>query len=918
MSDPFSANEFRGALALLADAAPEADVTDLVAAQSAWAVAHRPVWPVRVLAAACRSLRDRPWVAWPVLAAAAAAVLMLAVSLAPSVRLSAPQPAQAPSGPGALPQRVWAPGAWTPLVTEQPVARAAYLLTAGDRQRHGADGGDAGTVRTYVVSADDGGVYRRLPGRPDGAVLSPDGRRVAWWEKPVGPGDQGVPAESTVVVLDLGTGTVRTVAVRSRWGVDTSVGGVVFDPAGTRLAVWGSDSWDGSSGRGAVHVVDAGPVGTARPLRITRLCPCGGEPLAWFGDGRLGYDGKDFPVPSGAGVTTQLLPRAVTPDPGGLAVGRPVLMPPDGSVRFGVRPEGEQADGLTSRRYTAFAWTPDGGTAWRVDLGVASQVSGLDAVASGVVTVRWDLDPGSGLAAGIRPRVDLVTRAGSTPLTRTDDDLMVTGVATDVVEGGRTVPGVRPDVTRPPADRLAELALGGLRLLGGTAAVLGSLWLLGASLAGRGPVRLLRRLRPTRHGIRLAAVVLSATTGVAWLAAPHVVEARWAASAPRPEADAPSLVPHTLTDQRVRPPRAFDQVGTPRTTRLTAAFVGTVAGRRGVYGLDAGTARTVRLDDLPGLEQAWPTTDDSSSTAVALSPSGSLLAMWMDSSTDRRVAVVDLRSARVTLRSDVVHDDGGSASDPWSPLGVADDGSLWSATALERGGAGSLVRYAPGRPAESVGVPGAYALAVQGGGGVVVKRTVTNSLRQSQIVLWAASGVRASRTTFDPNEPAAQLSPTALLGTAPGGGLVRAGTDPEPGGVPLERSAEAGEPSAVESVGAVQGSATGDLAAVGGDGLGWTLLRGDGGVLRGEAWMNGTLRREGRIVVSSGALADIGGQIGFGGHDEPWWTALGERSKQPAGWVFVALAGLLLLPAAGRRLQAWRTMAAGGSTRNRP
>ena len=307
------------------------------------------------------------------------------------------------------------------------------------------------------------------------------------------------------------------------------------------------------------------------------------------------------------------------------------------------------------------------------------------------------------------------------------------------------------------------------------------------------------------------------------------------------------------------------------------------------------------------------------SPGFALSPSGRLLALWANSTTDRRVAVVDLRSAQVTLRSGVVHEDGGSSiDDPWSPLGIDDDGTLWATAALERGETSTLVRYAPGQAGESVGVPGAYALAVQAGGGVVVKRTVTNSLRQSQIVLWTPAGVRASKATLDPNSPAAQVSPTALVGVAPGGGLVRTGTDPEPTDTPLDRAPQAGEPTALDSVITVQGSAAGDVAAVDGIASGWKVFRGDGGVLGGSPWMDGTLRPDGRIEVAVGALGDFAGQIGFGGIDEPWWTALGERSKQPVGWVFVALGGLLLLPAATRRRRAWRIMVARGSTRTRP
>ena len=798
MTDPFSDNDFRGALALLADAAPEPAATDLVAAQAAWAVAHRPAWPVRtmrgVAAAVRRTLRTRPWVAWPVLAAAAAAVVLLAVALAPSVRLSAPQPAAPPAGPGALPERLYVAPEWTPSVTAAPIPRAAYLVDV--RNPRGS-----GPGRELLVGA-DGGTYRRLPGPTSAATLSPDGRRVAWAAGQPGTG----PSIAVVEVLDLPTGRVRSVRVPSVYGVQTSVDGLVFDAAGTRLALWGQDSADGAVSRGIVRVLGLGEVGSDQPLRTIDGCRCGG-PVTWLDDGRLGYE----PQYAASGVfedledvaTAALPPAPVEGDATSLGgVGPALLVDGSGTTRYAVasRLPSEQ-DVFSTEPYRLVAATADG-TASERSLGEAADAVGLAVLGDVVYLARRGPAPATGTVDDGPLTIEAVRPAGRTTLTTADAGVTVRQVARDVAAGGRVAATPAPVFGPGTLVWWAWHVRTPLAVLGAAAGVAAGLWLL-VRVATRPWRRWLSRLRPTRHGLWVVGVTCSLATGLAFLLSPAVVEAAWTASAPRPAADAPAVVPQVLLDQRVRPPRAFDVADAPRTTRLTVAFSGTVAGRAGVYGLDAGTGRVVRLDDLPGVPRTWSV---NGAYALALSPSGRRVALWTDNVSDRRVAVVDLAAARVVVRSDVVHDDAGSAAGiPWSPLLVDDDGTL---------------------------------------------RPVADGVVDAAVNRFGGTGVLAAQT-------------------APGGataGVVRT-TD------------------------------------------GWQVRGGSGG--DPSAQVTSRLPVEGRIVVAAGAVADVGAQVPFGALPEPWWTALGERSKQPVGWLFLTLAALLVLPAAGRRVRAWPIMGRG-------
>ncbi|WP_088290662.1 hypothetical protein [Kineosporia sp. A_224] len=652
--DPFEENDFRAVLTLLAEGRPEPAVTDLVAAQQAWALAHRPALPLRVARAVREAVRtaarEHPRLVLPALAGLVLILVLGALAVLPALHVSRPQPATTPSGPGALPDRLWAPWPGTPLVTDRPLSRAAYVIRANDEQQtveeaRASDGsGAAGEVRSYVVGADTG-EYRRLPESSESTVLSPDGRRAAWATAPEVDGLRTQPS-TTVVVLDLPTGSQRQVTIPGVWNAGTSVDGLAFDRSGTRLAVWGGANYDTSAGVSTAHVIEMGAVGSSAGLRLQRLCMNCAGPLAWFADGRLGVEVVDerLAVTGGPGVTVSPIPAVRLPRLGGIDVGRVVLMPADGSVRYGVTMREESPADDTKERYALVAW-PVAGDEWETELGLSSEVRGLAAVSNGVVVERWDLDPEIGLGAGIRPQVELVTRSGRAPLTTTDDSLLVVDVATDVVEGGRVVPGVRPE-------RGADLAAGLVSFARGALLVVGVLLAGVAGLAGL--VAAARRSRRvllaslTLRTARFVALCVTTLAGVGLLAAPAVVEPLWASQQPRAEDGAPALVPQIVDDRRVRPLRAFDRAATPRTTRVAAAFVATAGGRHGVYGIDPATASLVRLEDLPGVPAAYR--DRAAGEGLALSPSGRWVALWADGVPERRVAVVDLARAQVTLR----------------------------------------------------------------------------------------------------------------------------------------------------------------------------------------------------------------------------------------------------------------------------
>lgn len=672
--DPFEENDFRAVLTLLAEDRPEPAVTDLVAAQQAWALAHRPALPLRVARsvrdAVRTAVREHPRLVLPALAGLALVLVLGALAVLPALDVSRPQPATTPSGPGALPDRLFVPPTSTPLVTDEPISRAAYLVTAGRPNSDGNIPDQAG----YVVGA-DGGEYRRLPDGAESGVLSADGRLLAWAvPKPEGDGEQPVRALARVRVLDLATGRTGDVTLPSVFNADTSVDGLDLDAAGRRLVVWGRDSYDGVSAVGAAFLVDLSPFvdGDGAPVLLDRCLRCQG-PLAWLADGRLGSITQEgAPVVRLGGLGTVDLP----PDPRtegtstiGL-VGPAILVDAAGTTTYWVT----SADPTSAGPPDTFTLLARGssGDPRKTSLGRATEVRGLAVVPSGVLTVRWNAPP-DGLAYLGEQRVDLVPAGGGRALTTGESGVFVQQVARDVAAGGRVMPGVAPVGSDGSGSRIASFARDVLVLLGGTAVVVGAVVLLGYSLShawwrpvGRRVRRLLRLLvRPRTLG--LLASGIAAVAGLALVAAPAVVEPLWASQQPRADADAPALIPNTVADQRVRPQRAFDTQGRPRTVRVTAAFVTTVAQRDGVYALDPATAMLVRLDDLPGVPSSYR--EPGAQQSLALSPSGRWVALWAAVDPDPDVALVDLRDARVDVRQGLL-----PAEDGW--VAVDDTGAL--------------------------------------------------------------------------------------------------------------------------------------------------------------------------------------------------------------------------------------------------
>lgn len=472
-------------------------------------------------------------------------------------------------------------------------------------------------------------------------------------------------ALARVRVLDLATGRTGDVTLPSVFNVDTSVDGLDLDAAGRRLVVWGSDSYDDVSALGAAFLVDlsAFVAGDGAPALLDRCLRCRG-PFAWLTDGRLGVvTTAGAPVARLGGLGTVDLP----PDPRtegtstvGL-VGPALLVDAEGTTTYWVT-SAEPASAGPPDTFTLLA-RGSVGEPRETPLGRATEVRGLAVVPSGVLTVRWDapLDAPSYIG---EQRVDLVAPGGGQTLVTTGENgVFVQQVARDVAAGGRVVPGVAPVGSDGSGSRIPSFARDVLVLLGGTAVAVGALGLLGYGLThawwrpvGRWAWRVLRILGQPRS-LALLAAGIAAVAGLALLAAPAVVEPLWAAQQPRADADAPAVLPITVADQRVRPQRAFDTQGRPRTVRVAAAFVTKVAQRDGVYALDPATAMLVRLDDLPGVPSSFR--EPGVQQSLALSPSGRWVALWDAADPGPGVALVDLQNAEVVVKAGVLKDENG-------------------------------------------------------------------------------------------------------------------------------------------------------------------------------------------------------------------------------------------------------------------
>jgi WD40-like Beta Propeller Repeat len=185
--------------------------------------APAPRWPHDVAAKQAWSRGRRLLVPAPLVAVVVICSLVLLVGLG-ALAIVRRTPVQPARGSGALPARVVVPPLGTPLVTEQPVERAAYVIAGEDLRRGTFSRG----IAPVVVSADDG-QYRVVPWHDGdhGISLSPDGRRLAWV---VGES----PRVTRVVVLTLATGAMSEVP-----DAPSAAEGTAWSDDGTRLLVWG-------------------------------------------------------------------------------------------------------------------------------------------------------------------------------------------------------------------------------------------------------------------------------------------------------------------------------------------------------------------------------------------------------------------------------------------------------------------------------------------------------------------------------------------------------------------------------------------------------------------------------------------------------------------------------------------------------
>ena len=612
-----------------------------------------------VHAAARRRARVRRRRAWvgsaSAVAAVAASIVLLAGGAVPGVALPQPEPA-APTGPGELPDVVRIPPRWTPSATERPLSRVAYAVLDTRPQEPGQ--------LIWLVGA-DGGEYRSLPSEdPHRVAVSADGSRVAWVEEsPKGFGGYGQQAE-LVKILDVREGVVRQVSLPGAAGWGFAVEGTAFAPAGSRLAVWGADRVGPESPPlQRLYVIDAGASAPA----ATRVCDCGPTPreagYAFTAGGRY-VTGRG----TGDGGAVPRRPAVNDPDEPEVGLGSTVfngqlMISPDGRTRYEVA--GAQLTGAGDRgretfRYTLRAW-PETGTAPRpvADLGEGTVALPLGAAGGAALVARWSTEQvverrgtGPGAVLLVRPE------GGVRELSASEGSARVIAVAGAVAGEGRVVPAAEEGSRATSASwygwharRVAGAVTGWVAGLPFWMVALAGAVLLGVALRVMRPWRAGRTGRAVLGAVAVLAVAAVAGSCVLLLAGALLGSPAAGTAAPP---GATPVVPRVLADQHRVPPRAFDDIGRPATRRIAVLFAGEVAGREGTYGTDAATGRTVRIDDLPGLQEG------TEQVTWTVSPNG----RWLAS----EHGVVDLETARVhpfglpASRSVSVVDDGTTAA----------------------------------------------------------------------------------------------------------------------------------------------------------------------------------------------------------------------------------------------------------------
>lgn len=233
---------------------------------------------VRQRAAARRRRIARQGVGW-VAGVAAATALLLVLTSAGAHLLGRPEP-PASGGPGALPDRVFAPPPWTPSVTDDPIARAALVLSAPVSTR----GWSTASKPAPVLVSADGGQYRTLPGHVGESVsLSSDGTRVAWTPF-TGMTSDGPNHPALLRWLATAGGGMHQVDVTEP-GLPTEVTATSWSP---------DDRWIAASlqvqtsrrGAATIEARNAVVLVDANSGRVWRVCPCSND-VAFDRAGRL-------------------------------------------------------------------------------------------------------------------------------------------------------------------------------------------------------------------------------------------------------------------------------------------------------------------------------------------------------------------------------------------------------------------------------------------------------------------------------------------------------------------------------------------------------------------------------------------------------------------------------------------------------
>ena len=199
-----------------------------------------------------------------------------------------------------------------------------------------------------------------------------------------------------------------------------------------------------------------------------------------------------------------------------------------------------------------------------------------------------------------------------------------------------------------------------------------------------------RRRRAVARGAATTVLLLTLVAGAAalprWVAGPALVYPAGSPRAGAPWTQLPAdsgrvLLPDQLRLPRLDPPSVIDGDGKVRAARLTMALTGSVRGRDVVLGVDAATARLVRLPatdaDLPGLGiRSDDLVKSVPQRQVVLSPGGTVAAVITVHRGGCWVAVLDLGRGQVSA---IPQDCATSSSDPqWfgGRLLPMDDGSL--------------------------------------------------------------------------------------------------------------------------------------------------------------------------------------------------------------------------------------------------